>query len=72
MSEDYVEVEVVLLAVREKSIRVRPAADDSADPVWVARSCIHGIDERDLDNLSTNQTITLRIFRWLAEKEGLL
>lgn len=70
MSEDYVEVTVVLKAVRAKSILVS-AVDDNTVQAWIGRSCIYGPDEAGLDKLRTPQETTIRMFRWVAQKEGL-
>jgi hypothetical protein len=69
--EDYVEVVVVLKTVREKSILVS-AAEDRTVQAWIGRNCIYGPDEQGLERLRTPQETTIRMFRWVAEKEGLI
>jgi len=71
MDEDYVAVDVVLKAVREKSILVS-AAEDPTVQAWIGRGCIFGPDDSGLDKLRTPQQTTIHIFRWLAQKEGLI
>lgn len=42
------------------------------DNLWIARACIHGADERNIDKHDIGDEIELRVFSWLAEREGLL
>lgn len=70
MSERYVSVTATLRKVKPTSIALLPEGGD--DLVWVPRSLIHGADERQLDTLEENETVTLRIFEWKAKQEGLI
>lgn len=49
MSESYSAITVVLVRVLPKSVLVR---SQSGDEVFVARSCIHGADERGLERVA--------------------
>lgn len=68
MTESYIRVSVTLVRALPKSVLVRTAGGDE---VFVARSCIHGADERTLDRIAEESEVEFRVFAWLAEKEGL-
>lgn len=71
MTDNYVDVEVVLKVVRPKSILVM-ASDGDQNGVWIPRSCINGADEVSLDGTSVPQKMTVRMFEWIAQREGLI
>lgn len=37
---------------------------------WIARSLIHGADERLIDHHDIGDEIELRVFEWVAKREG--
>lgn len=39
---------------------------------WIPRACIHGADEREIDKHENGDEIQLRMFEWVAEREGFL
>lgn len=39
---------------------------------WIPRFCIHGADEREIDKHEIGDEIELRMFDWVAEREGFL
>jgi hypothetical protein len=65
---EYIEVDLRVLRVYPNSIIVEGPDGD----VVIGRSCIYGPDEQDLEDLDVPDDVTLRVFRWLANKEGLL
>lgn len=71
MSDDYVEVTAKLRAVRPKAVLLDVNGQD-ARGAWVPRSCIHGADDRGLDNIALGEEVTLRMFKWIADREGLI
>jgi len=69
--EHYVEVDVVLKAVRPKSVLVASAEDDSVT-AWIGRSTIDGTQDSWLDHSKLGEPFTLRVMEWVARKNGLL
>ena len=68
MSERYAKIDCVIVRVTQKAVLI----DVNGHETWVGRSCIHGGDERRLDSLDPGDEVTLQIFQWLCENEGLL
>jgi hypothetical protein len=66
--DDYVPVTATLRRVTGKAVLL--AGEDGE--CWIPRSCINGADERALDSLSLDEEVTLRMFEWIAEREGLI
>lgn len=68
-SEDYVTINIDVRAapVGKKAVQVR-----CADAVvrWIPRSCMFGPDETEIQN-RVGELMSLRVFRWLAEKNGI-
>lgn len=63
--DTYVRVSGELEARTPKAVKISGA--------WIPRSCIHGADERLIDQheIGGNE-IELRMFEWIAERSGLL
>lgn len=70
MSDAYVGVTVILRARTAKGVKLSPAADEDHS-AWIARSCLHGADDSALDAVAIGDEISLRMFEWVARKEGL-
>ena len=69
MSESYVKIDCTLARnPTEKAVCI----DVGGDQHWIPRSCIHGADERRLDDLAVGDEIELQVFEWIAAKEGLI
>lgn len=68
VSDSYVTVTATLKARSQKAILL--SHDENLGGAWIARSCIHGADERKLDDYAIGDEVELRLFEWLAEKEG--
>ena len=66
--DPYEKVGCKVLGVRPKAVQIE---DEHGAIVWVPRSCLHGADDRLLDD-SVGVDMDLRIRRWFAEKEGLI
>lgn len=69
MSDDYVTITGTLRAKTKAAVRIET---EDSDPVWIPRSCIHGADDKTIDSTERDEEITLRIFEWKAEAEGLV
>ena len=71
--DEYVVVSAVLRICTDKAVLLQ-ARDPNIDtkPVWIPRSCIHGVDERELDRLALDQEISIRIMEWVAQRNGLI
>lgn len=71
--ESDVRVECRLAKVRETSVWIAVKAGRGEREVNIPRSLIYGPDEIELEeSLPLGGNVTLRIFRWKAEQEGLL
>lgn len=71
MSDNYVGVTVILQKRSVKAVLVSPVADPSVS-VWIPRSCIHGADDSAIDAIALGDEVTLRMFEWIANREGML
>lgn len=69
MSERYVTVTAKLI---KKNLRSFIFENAEGDEVVIGRSCIHGIDEKEIADASLDDEIQFRVMEWLANKEGLL
>jgi hypothetical protein len=67
--DDYVRVRGHVLAVRKSAI-LFAVGETVPRGAWIARSLIHGADERLLDGTGAGEARTIRIFRWKAEELG--
>lgn len=67
--EDYVtvNVDIMVAPVGGKAVKVR-CADDTI--IWLPRSCMFGPDEKKIASMA-GQLMPLKIFRWLAVKNGI-
>lgn len=68
-SEDYVRIAAVLVRVNPRSFILRR---EDGDEVVVGRSCVNGCDEPAVADAIPGDEVELRVFRWLAEREGLI
>ena len=68
MADNYVEIDCMFVRSTLKAVLI----DIGGDEFWVPRSCIHGGDEIRIPSLDSGDEVTLKIFQWFAEKEGLL
>lgn len=68
--EKYVGVTVILRRLTAKAALVSPSAAPEHE-AWVPRSCIHGADDSALDAVALGDEIALRMFQWIAQKNGL-
>lgn len=66
--DPYTTIPCKILTVRPKSVQIE---DEHGNICWVPRSCLHGGDDRLLDD-SEGDDVQLKIRRWFAEKEGLV
>jgi len=70
-SEEY--VTIVARFMRRTAKAVLLAQGDSVPRgAWIPRSCIHGVDEKQIDDAATGQELTLRIFEWIAERKSFI
>lgn len=67
--DSYISLTVTMLAKTEKAVRIET---EDSDPAWVPRSCIHGADDKKIEDAERGDEITLRIFQWKAQAEGLV
>jgi len=67
MSDTYVTIDCIFIRCTEKAVLI----DVDGDEHWVPRSCIHGADERLLDQTNYGDEINLRVWEWLADRDGL-
>ena len=68
MSDTYAKIDCVFVRCTDKAVLVR--VNDNV--TWIPRSCIHGADERTLDSADNGEEMNLRIFAWVAERDGFL
>ena len=66
MSDAYVKIDCLIVKVTPKAVLI----DVNGSEHWVPRSCIHGGDEIRLDALHVDDEVELKIFQWIAEREG--
>ncbi len=66
--DNYVKIDCKILRVTTKAVRI----DVDGSEVWIPRSCVHGADERGLDQFNQGDEAMLRIFEWIAKVEGLV
>lgn len=71
MSDDYVTVSVKLKARTKKAVMLS-VGDTVERGAWVPRSCLHGADDKKVDEADIDDEMELRIMEWIAEREGLL
>lgn len=69
MSERYVRVEAELVRINKNSFIF---LNSDGEEVVVGRSCVHGVDEKEISNREPGETLEFRLFEWLAEKNGML
>ena len=68
MSERYVHVEAELVRVNPRSFIF---LNNDGEEVVVGRSCVHGVDEKDIANSAPGETKEFRVMEWLAEKNNM-
>ncbi|HLY06120.1 MAG TPA: hypothetical protein VKR31_10260 [Rhizomicrobium sp.] len=68
MSEQYVTIHARIIGRTNKAVRLQQEGETR----WIPRSCIHGVDEQQIDSANVGQELDLRIFEWLAKREGLV
>lgn len=68
MSERYIKVTCRLL---RKNVRSFIVENGSGEEVVVGRSCVHGVDEKELSDTEEGEEVTFRVMDWLAEKHDL-
>lgn len=66
--DEYVTIECMFVGLRPKAVKI----DVDGHQTWIPRSCIHGCDDSSLAALDGGNEFSLRMFRWIAEREGLL
>lgn len=66
-SETYVTIQGVLKRINTNSFIIENPDEEEC---VVGRSCVHGADERRLNQSDIGNEIEIRIFAWLANKEG--
>lgn len=64
--DPYAKVTCKVLKLTDKAVHVE---DQLGTLAWVPRSCLHGGDDRMLEE-NLGDTVELRIRQWLAEREG--
>ena len=68
MSERYVTVTCELVKVLPRSFLVE---NKEGTVVAIGRSCVHGVDEKEIADRAPGDEVEFRVMEWLAEKEGL-
>ena len=68
MSDTYITISCKFIRCTMLAVLI----DVDGDEHWIPRSCIHGADERLLDDTHCDDEINLRIFQWIAERDCLL
>jgi len=67
--DDYAVLAATLVRVTAKAaLWHHPLLDE---PVWIARSLLHGADDAMLDHLARGTEHTVRVRRWKLDEEGL-
>jgi hypothetical protein len=69
MSDEYRTISTTLRTLQPKSIRV-DAAPSRRGTTWIARSLIHGADDRMLEGMFAGEKVTIRVMAWKAEELG--
>lgn len=69
--DTYVGVTVILHRRTAKAVQVSPESDLSVT-AWIPRSCLHGADDSVIDALALPDEVSIRIFQWIADREGLI
>lgn len=67
MADEYVRIICTYIARTSRSVKIRVGKSEC----WIARSCINGIDEPQVETANHGDELELRIFAWLAKKENL-
>ena len=69
--DDYVGVTATLRARTAKAVLL-DVGEEVSRGSWIPRSCLYGPDDSAVDNVAIDSTVTLRMFEWIANREGLI
>lgn len=69
MSEAYITIPVIVRGRTAKGVKLSPVAEPD-HAAWIGRSCIHGADDMEIDACKIGDELDVRMFDWVARKEG--